>query len=161
MRSIDEILNKIKEIKGIKTDTDLAKLFGLKPNAVTNWRKRGTIPYEHLVSLCEKERLSLMWLLTGQVPTKYIDVEGTRVLTTAEEPGIYKQGQGEGQKLDADLMGDILAMIEDILEEQELTLEKRKKGRIAAMIYNHIIAGGEKKPEEIKGRILELVRIAA
>ena len=45
MLSVNEILNNIKELKGFRTDTEVANFFGMKPNSVTNWRKRGSIPY--------------------------------------------------------------------------------------------------------------------
>ncbi len=75
MRTINEILDKIIEFKGLKNDTALAKLLNVKPTTVSNWRKRSTVPYDLIVSLCEEEGLSLNWLLTGQVATKHAGTE--------------------------------------------------------------------------------------
>lgn len=63
MRTIDEILDKIKELKGVKTDTELSKLLKVKPNAVTNWRKRRSIPYDRIVTMCEKDGIPLGLIL--------------------------------------------------------------------------------------------------
>jgi len=91
MLTSDEILDKIIKLKGLKNDAALARLFKVKPNTVTNWRQRNSIPYDHIVPLCEHEKWSLSWILMGQINTKYIDINGKKILTTADEPGIYKQ----------------------------------------------------------------------
>lgn len=92
MRNINEILSKIKELKGLKSDTDLAVFFNIKPQTVSTWKKRGTIPYDLIVALCEKEGWPLNWLLTGQITTKRIKLEdGREVMAAAEEPGLYKK----------------------------------------------------------------------
>lgn len=75
MRTANEILDDIIEMKGLKNDAALAKQFGVKPNTVTNWRTRNSIPYDYIVSLCEEEGWSLNWLLTGQTATKQIGIE--------------------------------------------------------------------------------------
>lgn len=93
MRTIDEILEKIKQFKGLKRDIHLAKLFKVKPSTVSSWRKRNNLPLDVIVTFCEDESINLSWLLTGQITTKYIDVDGIRVLSAASEPGIYKKDE--------------------------------------------------------------------
>jgi len=96
MRTIEEILDKIKELKGLKTDTDLAEFFGVKPQTISTWRKRKTIPYDLLIAFCEKEDWPIGWLIAGQIPTKHIvTANGQRVLTISKEPGIYNQASPE------------------------------------------------------------------
>jgi len=90
MRTTDEILNKIKELKGLKNDAALARLFKVKANTITNWRQRNSIPYNYIVTLCEHEKWSISWLFAGQINVKVFDVGGEKVLTTADEPGLYK-----------------------------------------------------------------------
>lgn len=72
MHTINEILDNIIKSKGLKNDTALAKLLKVKPTTVSNWRKRSTIPYNLIISLCEQEGWSLNWLLTGQVEAEHI-----------------------------------------------------------------------------------------
>lgn len=92
--SVNEILDKIKEIKEFQADTSLAELFGVAPNTVSNWRKRGSIPYDHIVAFCEKERVDLTWLLTGQVLSKIIEVDGEKIQVPAMgEPGLYERAE--------------------------------------------------------------------
>lgn len=83
MRSIGEILEIIKENKGLKTDADLAKLFKVKSHTVSTWRKRGTIPYESIVAMCEREEIDLTWLLLGEERAVYKGEAEACYMTTA------------------------------------------------------------------------------
>ncbi|MBI5205088.1 MAG: helix-turn-helix domain-containing protein [Nitrospirae bacterium] len=77
MRTINEILDKIKEMKKLKKDSELAELLGVKQNTLSTWRIRKTIPYDVFYHFCDKEGLLLNWLLTGEGQYKiYSDAEG-------------------------------------------------------------------------------------
>lgn len=65
-RSIEEILDIIKEAENIGTDTDLAELLGIKPQNVFMWKSRDTIPHEILMDYCEKRSMSYDWLVLGR-----------------------------------------------------------------------------------------------
>ena len=93
MRTVDEILDKIKQLKGLKRDVELANSLGVQPSTVANWRARKTLPYEVIVSICEKEGIHISWLLTGQINTKYLNIDGKEVLVMSGEPGLYKKGE--------------------------------------------------------------------
>jgi signal peptidase I len=66
MKTVNEILDRIKILKNIKTDTELATLFSVKPNTISNWRKRNTIPYKHIITYCEKENIDIHNVLLGK-----------------------------------------------------------------------------------------------
>lgn len=68
MREIAEIISLIKEIKNVKSDTDVARVLGMKQSAFSERKKLNSIPYEHIALFCEKEGLSLDWLLLGREP---------------------------------------------------------------------------------------------
>jgi SOS-response transcriptional repressor LexA len=65
MANIDNILERLKNAKKIKTDTDLAELLGVKPNTVSGWRARKSIPYELIISFCDKEGVDVDWVFKG------------------------------------------------------------------------------------------------
>lgn len=103
MRTIDEILNKIKDIKGLRTDTELAALFNVKPQTLSTWRKRQTIPFGLIIALCEKEKWPISWLLAGQIITKKVKLEdGREILTMADEPGLYKKEEEKPEVVSED-----------------------------------------------------------
>ena len=66
MRSIKNILNRIKAVEGIDSDYKLAQIFDLTPSYISTWRKRGTIPYKELHKYCQTKGVSFDWLLTGE-----------------------------------------------------------------------------------------------
>jgi phage repressor protein C with HTH and peptisase S24 domain len=63
--SIGEIIRRIKELKGLSTDGEVARALGLKPQTLATAKMRGSMPYEALISFCDKERISLDLLLRG------------------------------------------------------------------------------------------------
>ncbi|MBF0556562.1 MAG: helix-turn-helix domain-containing protein [Nitrospirae bacterium] len=67
----------IKQLHGIKTDTELASVFNVRQNTVSAWRARKTIPYDQIVLMCERMSVSLSWLLTGK-GSIYIDDKPSR-----------------------------------------------------------------------------------
>lgn len=66
MQNISQILNLIKELKGFKKDIELAKFFGVGASTISTWKKRGTIPYQELFSICEEEDWDYQKILTGE-----------------------------------------------------------------------------------------------
>jgi len=68
MREISEIIGIIKELKKLKSDTDVARVLGMKQSAFSERKKLNSIPYEQIALFCEKEELSLDWLLLGREP---------------------------------------------------------------------------------------------
>ena len=52
MGNIIDILEYIKKNKSIQTDKELATLLKVKPNTVSNWRTRGTIPSQGPIERC-------------------------------------------------------------------------------------------------------------
>ncbi len=58
MRSIREVLNTIKEIQGIKTDSELAKLIGVPLETMRNWIQNETIR-KQLMRYCFDNHISI------------------------------------------------------------------------------------------------------
>lgn len=66
MRTISEIIEVIKEKKGLSKDADVANLLNINPKTFATAKSRNSIPFEELTSLCNKEGWSLNFLLTGE-----------------------------------------------------------------------------------------------
>lgn len=58
------ILDRIKELANLSSDTELANFLGIKKATLSNWRSRDTIDYDLVFSKCEHIRKD--WLLTGE-----------------------------------------------------------------------------------------------
>jgi len=48
MRYIENIIERMKQATETKTDLELAAVLGIRSNTISTWRKRQSIPYEHL-----------------------------------------------------------------------------------------------------------------
>lgn len=62
---IADVLDRVGVICEEKTDTGIAKQLGVTRQAITNARKRGTIPYEKLCLFAVKHKITIDYLLIG------------------------------------------------------------------------------------------------
>ena len=53
-----------KQALGLKTDTELAQILGVKHNTLSSWKKRGNIDLVSIVALCNK--VNMDWLIFGR-----------------------------------------------------------------------------------------------
>jgi len=63
MRDIENIIERMKQVTETKTDLELAAVLGIRSNTISTWRKRQSIPYEHLDHLAQAKSIPLDWLL--------------------------------------------------------------------------------------------------
>lgn len=60
----DLILNEIKKHYKFNSDVDFANFLGIKTTRLSNWRKRNTLDYELISTICED--INANWLITGK-----------------------------------------------------------------------------------------------
>ena len=60
--NISLILNKIKRANKFNTETDLAVFLGISKSTLSNWRGRGSLDFEIILSKCEQ--LDKNWLFS-------------------------------------------------------------------------------------------------
>lgn len=60
------ILDEIKKYLNIKSDKDFCIYLGIKPNVLSNWKKRNTFDIDKITQKCEF--VSIDYLLTGKGP---------------------------------------------------------------------------------------------
>ena len=68
MPSSSQILDRIIALKKLKNDAGLARFLNVKPAIISNWRTRGTIPYEIIISFCEHNGITLDYIISGKAP---------------------------------------------------------------------------------------------
>ncbi|MFW2606168.1 LexA family transcriptional regulator [Aliarcobacter butzleri] len=66
MNRVEEILSRIYDYMGIVKDLEFCEKFEIKPNTLSTWKKRNTIPYELIEKISQNEKLSLDFLLLGK-----------------------------------------------------------------------------------------------
>lgn len=71
LQYVNNILDRLKIAYGLKTDAALAGFLGLKPPAISNWRKRASIDYDLIFTKCDD--INPGWILTGEGNVSHID----------------------------------------------------------------------------------------
>lgn len=112
-----ETVERMKRATGLRTDTELARALDVTPGAISNFRKRGEIPTDLVISLSVKFKLSVDWLLTGEG-----EMKRESPLMVAEARVLYNAG-------DADL-SEICEWLRKNPVDKKLVLKvvKAKKG---------------------------------
>ena len=82
-RSLTRYLDRIIALKKLKNDAGLARFLNVKPAIISNWRTRGTIPYDIIVAFCEHEGIGLDYVVSGRGPV-YL---GDRIRESGAESG--------------------------------------------------------------------------
>jgi hypothetical protein len=62
----ESIIERIKKLKGLRDDQEVAALLGLTKGAFSERKRRGSIPKKELELFCERESINIDWLLTGE-----------------------------------------------------------------------------------------------
>jgi DNA-binding transcriptional regulator YiaG len=61
----DAIIQRMRQVYGVRYDTDLATELGLSKAAPSNWRQRNSPPHEICAEVARKNGVSLDWLIFG------------------------------------------------------------------------------------------------
>ncbi|WP_461534363.1 LexA family transcriptional regulator [Sinomicrobium sp.] len=67
------ILEKLKKHLQIKTNTELARILNVKPNTISTWKRRNSVDYELIVSICQQQGIDLNTVFYRRKPTNGLD----------------------------------------------------------------------------------------
>lgn len=109
LTSSTDLLKKLRFLLGLKNGYELANLIGVKPNTMSSWKVRDSIPYHRIVDLCKRYNIDLNELFFDnyakndltqkyvQIPMLYLHhywnyyydltIDNTTVLPLAHFPG--------------------------------------------------------------------------
>lgn len=62
----EAVIERIRTSIGVKTDAELCRALNLKPQTLSGWKSRDSIPYELCEQVVSKYDASMDWLLTGE-----------------------------------------------------------------------------------------------
>ena len=110
--------NRILQSTGLRTQTEVAALLGVKQSSVSEAKRRGRIPNPWLMTLFSKKGLNPSWIRTGEGP-QY--VEGT---DTPPMPVLSEQQVAESLEpiLRAALLGVVPELVGEIRQNWVLSL---------------------------------------
>lgn len=125
-----QIIDNIKSHLGFKTDAQLADYFGVKPNTISTWRERNSVPNNHLIA--KRDELNLGEILNHEkaMPTNKKDInqkddlhdEDYQVFLTAEK-----------------MMARRRAMYEDIKKIDETIEDHDRRLKIQAIKIKRVV----------------------
>lgn len=138
-----DIIARIKSEKCLKTDAGVANLLGIQRTALAERKSRNSIPYEELVTFCDRENYSLDWLFTSEGP-KYREER--------------KEAKGS-VSLNLSLVGEVIEVVEALFQREHLQLPPKKKAELITLLYEELLED-ESKKDRLEGRILRLVKLA-
>ena len=92
--SPDAVLARMRQVVGVRTDSDLASLLGLKRSTLSTWRSRGAVPANAAVAVAAQTGASVDWLLSGDPASA--PVQRPTPDTQDEKPGDHVVGQATG-----------------------------------------------------------------
>lgn len=135
---INAVLERIKQIKSLKTEKDIAFLLGLSPQDFSNRKKRNTLR-PLVLEWAAREGINVNWLV-------------------CEEEEIYgRQGEEkDGAGIDKDLLRRVIEMVEQGGEELGINPKADKKAELIVTLYEM----HQKQKEVDRPTLLGLVRLA-
>lgn len=94
MNYFDEVINRIKTELNFKTDKEMYEFMGVLQGTFTNWRRRNSIPYELINSICFNKKLDLNYIIHGKKNEIKINYEQENIkmlekLTNKEHEKLY------------------------------------------------------------------------
>ncbi|HDZ5008093.1 TPA: helix-turn-helix domain-containing protein, partial [Campylobacter jejuni] len=67
MYKTTDILNRVYAILNITDDKEFCGIYEIKPNTLSTWRTRNTIPYELLLKISKEQNISLDSIFFGKM----------------------------------------------------------------------------------------------
>jgi len=103
--NFSEIIFRIKKYKNIKNDLEVANLLGLSKTAISERKRRNSVPIDKITLFCERESINVDWLLAGEGKME-------KIPPIIAEPQAPHTTQSKVTKL-------IVQMLEDMPEEAQ------------------------------------------
>ena len=98
---------RILQSTGLRTQTDVAALLGIKQSSISEAKRRGRIPNPWLMTLFSKKGLNPTWVRTGQGP-QYVAV------TDTQPPTPFLSEQQVASRLEPILRAALLGVVPEL-----------------------------------------------
>lgn len=72
-----EVVERMKSVLALDSDTQLAKILGRAGSSVSNWRVRGNVPIDECIRFAQRYGVSLDWLILGSESVANAALSGT------------------------------------------------------------------------------------
>ncbi len=151
--NFDEVLKRLMLATQAPNQTELARMFGLGPQAITSARARGRVPSKWIILAAVKYDISADWLLFGIGPMKL-----------QQKPRSPSNGEADSSCpslsscVNVDLLTAIIEAVEEGLDELCIRLPPVKKAELISLLYDYFSKSDEDVQTEVIHRYLRLVK---
>lgn len=114
---VTSIIERMKFAAETKSDSELARILEITPQAIYKFRKLGRLPAELVVNFAFSAELSLDWLITGN---------GTMM---AEDVALLG-------KIDGELLETVIELVEELLESKGEKATPKQKTQLILALYD-------------------------
>lgn len=83
-----EVIERMKDIGKLKNDSAVARVLGVTPQALSNYKKRAKMPAHLIIKFAESNSLSVDWLLSGEGAPRRAE-DGSYIYGVEEESSRY------------------------------------------------------------------------
>lgn len=153
LTNFNEILERLMLATRAPNQSELARMLGLDPQAVTNARARGRVPSKWIILAAVKYDISADWLLFGIGPMKL-----------QQKPRSPSNGEADSSCpslsscVNVDLLTAIIEAVEEGLDELCIRLPPVKKAELISLLYDYFSKSDEDVQTEVIHRYLRLVK---
>jgi hypothetical protein len=140
-----KVLDRLKSLEGLRSDVELAEPLATNRRNIAAWKERGTLPWDRLYDYCQRQQVSLEWLLNGR--------GASHVTQLVAEPGaVYKLDT------DQDVLYQIAADIYRALRQSDTELSPEKFAQVMRLLHRDML--GSRSQQIAYEKILEVVKLA-
>lgn len=135
----DDVLKRLSQLLNAQSDIELAKALGVASQTVSTWRNRNKIPYEKIVELSISKKISLDFLIFGELGMTKHTQQVDKVLFS-EIFALLKSDKSEfrGQSLEL-LLPEILSLYNNAIECESEAEQKRMLNAQLALLNQMIL----------------------
>ncbi len=134
--SYSEIIERMRWAGKLKNDSAVARVLGVTPQALSNYKKRGEMPTDLVLRFANIYGLSVDWLISGEgemyKPSARGEFEKKTYMIAAEETPHYGKEGGYGKPDVASLSADEIIYVGKLLK----ILRSSNKSTVTAIKYS-------------------------
>jgi len=135
------VIGRIKTFSKARSESEIAKLLNLNQSTFAERKRRGSLPFEEIITYADKSGVSLDWIFLG-------------------EGNPERRAEGGSQSLNASLLQDIVEGIEEYLEGEKLELSGDKKAELTVYLYERLLKEQTEK-SKVRGEVKALLKLVA
>lgn len=130
--NLSKIIKRIKQLKGLQTDTQVAQLLGMSRENLNNYKRRNSIPRKAIETFCLHDGISLNYILYGIEPVRIEEATRPANAEDKRQKELLKAAEeilSSGNKESVRALAHCIEYLSEVLEKDRRMLELENKVR--------------------------------